>query len=1022
MKKCKNEFRKGVRWFSLLSFICILLSTNFVYAQSQIKGKITDKDGKPLSNATIVVKGKKTATTSAEDGSYTISAKAGDVLVISYIGFQNSEIRINGTTGQNIQLITKTSSLDDVVVVGYGTVKKKDLTGSVSVVNVGDAKKVATYDVAKMLQGQAAGVSVQGSGEPGGYVAIKIRGISTFGDNSPLFVIDGVPVSAPFDFSTDDIESIQVLKDASAAAIYGSRAATGVIIITTKKGKSSVPKITISSYAGVQNVPKKIPVLDRVQYQTVVSAAETNAGLSIAPANDPTSPYYVSTINTDWQKSALKTGLIQNHNVGVSGGTEALAYNLSVGYFDQTGYQAGPQKYDRYTLNSNITGKKGILSYGAKLAYTESHKGNYAATNGHAVFGGTVTSMLTAIPTMPIYDNNRLGGYGGTDQSINRAISANVIGINNLVNDYSNRNRVLANVWAELEIVKNLKYKINLSYDRTDYMNYHYEPKFDMGYYYINSQYYMYQQYGVSKTGLIENTLSYALKYKKHSLDLLAGLTYQKDDNQWIAATSQDTTTLVNTVFSAIANQSANTVSGQAGTATLYSTLGRINYNYDGRFLLTANFRRDGSSKFAPVNRYGNFMGFAGAWNLTNEKFLHLPSQITNLKLRLGYGTLGNQSSLGYYSWQSYINNGTNYQFNNALAVGASTVSVTDPSLKWESTTTKNAALDLGLFNEKINLTAEYFERVSSDIITAIPIPLSVGSFPATVTTNAASVKNNGFEATIGYKKTEGKFKFTINANAYTLHNTVLKLGGTNNPIYGSGSKTEVGKEVGQLYGYQTEGLFQSVADVNKHAFQSALTAPGDVKFKAQNGKDNDPTYTITDANDRVYLGSAIPKVYFGLNFDANYGNFDFSVFFQGNAGSKVDNAVYESLMTGQYGNQHTDELNYWSATHTNTNIPRPIIGDPNGNNRFSDLFVESGTYVKLQNAQIGYTIPEKQLTKTHLFTRIRVYLSGQNLITLAKYKGYDPDFISDGLFSRGLDYGSFPNARTFMFGIQAGL
>ncbi len=1023
MKKCKIDGLQPGRRIPLLFLVLFLLAACPALAQELIKGILKDKDGRPVAAATITVKGKAASVSSEGDGSFTIHAAVGDLLVISSIGYETVEIKVGShATLPPITLNTKANSLNDVVVVGYGTVKKKDLTGSVAVVNVDDAKKTASYDVAKLLQGQAAGISVQGSGEPGGYVQIKIRGISTFGDNSPLFVIDGVPVSAPYDFSPDDIESIQVLKDASAAAIYGSRAATGVIIITTKKGKAGPARISLNGYIGVQNVPKKIPVTNRPEYQEIVSAAETNAGLSLAPANDPTNPSYVSNINTDWQKAALKTGVIQDHNASLSGGSEFASYNVSMGYFDQTGYQVGPQAYNRYSLNSSMQGKKGRFSFGAKFAYTQSHKGNYAATNGHAVYGGTVTSMLTAIPTMPVYDSTRLGGYGGTDQVKNRAISANVVGINKLVTDYSNRNRILANVWGELEIIKNLKYRLNVSYDRTDYKNYHYEPQFDMGYYYINTDYYLSEQLGQANTGLVENTLTYNFKLGDHHIDLLGGMTYQQDNGEWMLATSTDTAKLNFPTFADVANNGANTVTSWNGTATLFSLLGRVNYNYKDRYLLTANFRRDGSSKFSPLHRYGNFVGFAGAWNLANESFLELPSQISSLKLRAGYGSLGNQSSLGYYDWQSYIDNSANYVFNNQLAVGSTTVSVTDPSLKWETTTTKNVAADLGLWNEKLTFTVEYFERTSKDIITAIPIPYSVGSYPATLTTNAASVKNSGFEFTVGYKGTAGLFHYNISANAYTLKNKVLKLGGTNNPIYGSGSKTEVGKEVGQLYGYQTEGLFQNTTDVANHAFQSASTAPGDVRFKAQNGKDGDHSYTLTDANDRVYLGSAIPKVYYGFNFDASYSSWDLSFFFQGNEGSKVFNGVYQALMAGQYGNAHKDELNYWRTDHTNTNVPRPMIGDPNGNNRFSNLFVESGSYVKLQNAQIGYTFPTRWVSGTHFLSKLRIYLAGTNLLTISKYKGYDPDFISDGLFNRGFDYGSFPNPRTYMIGLQAGL
>ncbi|KAI9452835.1 TonB-linked outer membrane protein, SusC/RagA family [Russula earlei] len=979
-----------------------------------ITGVVTDSAGVPLPRAAITLKGTKRTVISNDQGNFTIHAAPKQTLTVSMVGYEDKELTLSQSANLTIALKAAPNALNDVVVVGYGTVRKKDLTGSVAVVNVDDAKKTASYDVAKLLQGQAAGVSVHGSGEPGGYVQIKIRGISTFGNNSPLFVIDGVPVDAPYDFSPDDIESIQILKDASAGAIYGSRAATGVIIITTKKAHAGETRVNYSGYAGLQNIVKRIPVTNRVQYQKITTAAELNAGLTIAPANDPTSPQYVSNINTDWQKEALKTGVIQDHNINITGGTQSLSGNLSVGYFDQTGTQVGPQSYNRYTVNSNVQGKKGIFSYGGKFAYTQSQKGNYAATNGHAVFGGTVTSMLTAIPTMPVYDATRLGGYGGSDAVKNRAISANVVGINKLVNDYSNRNRFLGNAWGEIEILPNLKYKLNMSYDRTDYKNFHFEPKFDMGYYYLNNMYYMYQQDGFVSTGLVENTLSYQLHTGKHKIDFLAGMTYQQDHNEWMAATATDTTDLPFQTFGAVSNPAAKGVTSWTGTATLFSLLGRINYNYNDRYLVTANFRRDGSSKFSPYNRYGNFAGFAGAWNVSNESFIHLPRTISSLKLRAGYGELGNQSSLGYYDYQSYIDNSANYLFNNGLAVGGATVSVADPSLKWESTITSNGAMDIGFLHEKLTLTVEYFTRESKDIITAIPIPYSVGSFPQTLTTNAASVKNTGWEFTVNYKQQAGAFKYSISANAYTLQNKVLKLGGTNNPIYGSGSKTEVGGEVGRLYGFVTEGIFQSTAEIQKHATQTNA-AVGDLKFK-----DRDGNNVITD-DDRVYLGSAIPKFYYGFNFDASYKNFDCSIFFQGSEGNKVFNGVYQALMAGQYGNDHVDELNYWSPQNTNTNIPRPVIGDPNGNNRFSDRFVQDGSYVKLQNAQVGYTISPKHHGQP-VFKNFRVYLSGQNLLTITKYKGYDPDFISDGLFSRGFDYGSFPNPRTVMLGLQIGL
>ena len=1008
--------------------VLMLLFSCAATAQNLVKGRIGDKDDKPVVAATITIKGGNASTTSADDGTFTIQARPGQTLIISSVGFEEREVKI-GSNGAPIHIMlgTRSNSLDDVVVVGYGTVKKKDLTGSVSVVNVADAEKNPTHDVAKMLQGQVAGVSVQGSGEPGGYVSIKIRGVSSFDPNgnnanSPLFVVDGVIIDAPFDFSVDDIESVQVLKDASATAIYGTRGAPGVIIITTKRGKVGAPRVTWNSYVGLQNVPKKIPVLDRVGYQKSVNAADVNAGLSLAPANDPSSPNYVSNVNTDWQHEALKTGLIQDHNLGVSGGSEALTYNLSLAYFNQAGYQVGPQAYNRYSINSSLQGKKGRVSYGARIAYSYSKKGNYAATYNHAVFGGTVTSMLTAIPILPVYDSTRLGGYGGSDQTIDRAISANVVGINKLVTDWSERNRVLLNGWLEVEILKNLKYKANASFDRTDYKNYHYEPKFDMGYYYLNTNYYYHQDLGAPNTQLMENTLSYSLKQGRHHLDLLAGYTFQKSNLNWISASSSSTADLTYQTFSNAA-ASSNTITEYRGINTLTGRLARLNYNFDERYLVTANFRRDGSSKFAPSYRYGNFVGFAAAWNIHNEKFIHLPTEISTLKLRGGWGSVGNETPLGQYQSQSYINTAANYNFANTFAAGSTTVSLSDPNVHWETTTTTNVALDLGLFNERLTFTAEYYVKNPKDLLVNEPLPFSVGSNPASIITNVGAVRNTGAEFTLGYRKTNGAFTYNINANFSTLTNRVLKLGVTNRPIYGAGSKTQVGRSAGELYGYQTEGLFQNAADVTNHAYQSALTAPGDVIFKTQDPKnEHNNAYQLTDANDRTFLGVTIPKYFYGVNFSANYKQFDFSVFLQGSGGNKVFNAVYAALMSGQDGNQHKDELNFWTASNTNTKVPRPVMGDPNGNARFSDRFVQDGSYLKLQNLQIGYSLPSSVgLISKHYMSKLRIYAGGENLVTFSKYKGYDPDFISDGLINRGYDYGSFPNARTFMLGIQAG-
>jgi TonB-linked SusC/RagA family outer membrane protein len=712
----------------------------------------------------------------------------------------------------------------------------------------------------------------------------------------------------------------------------------------------------------------------------------------------------------------FQSAMMQDHNLSLSGGSDAVTFNTSLGFFDQNSTLKGPASYKRYTFNGGFQGKKGIFAFGGKTALTKSNKNNLAITGDHAVFGGGVTSMLTAIPTMPVYDSKRLGGFGGSDATINRAITLNVIGMNSLVTDKSDRDRMLTNVWGEIEIIKNLKYKINGSYDKTNYENYHFEPQFDMGFYYLNTNYILSDNRGVSDRSLLENILSYSFTQKKHKVDLLVGNTYEALSNSWVTGRATDSKEIQFRTFNSIPDNNVKTLSGAEDETRLNSYLARVNYNFNDRILLTFNGRRDGSSNFGPANKYGNFGSAAAAWNLHNEKFIPLPESISTLKLRAGYGVLGNQAAAGVYGYQSFVNANASYVFNNVLNAGATVVGLADPALKWEETTTSNVAMDLGLFNDRLLFSAEYYTRKSTDIITRIGLPLSVGAFPSDISTNAATLQNKGIEFTLAYKNDSRKFKYDFSANAGSVKNKVIKLGATNNPIYGAGSKTEVGGEVGQLFGHVVEGIFQTAAEVTAHAVQPGA-APGDIKFKDLN-KDG----KINDADDRTYLGSVIPKFNGGINLGASYLNFDMSMFFQGSYGNKVFNGVYRDLMVGQYGNHSVDAMNFWTPTNKATNIPRPVILDPNGNGRFSDRFVESGSYTRLQNMQIGYTIPKSALLRLKAVSNLRAYISGQNLFTITKYKGYDPDFISDGLFSRGFDYGSFPNSRVFMFGLQVGL
>ncbi|MFV5690494.1 SusC/RagA family TonB-linked outer membrane protein [Flavobacterium sp. LT1R49] len=991
----------------LLAIVVMLFSTYNLSAQEAkvIQGTVTStKDAMSLPGVNVSIKGTNTVTVTGFNGEYSIKATPKDVLVFSYIGFSNQEITVGNKSQINIVLNDDLNKLDEVVVIGYGTQKKSDLSGSVGIVNMESAKKTVTYDAAKMLQGQVAGVTVQSSGEPGGFVNIKIRGLNSFTNNNPLFVIDGMIVDSPFDFAPGDIESMQVLKDASSAAIYGVRGANGVVIITTKKGKAGKLNIKYKSLVGFQNVSKKWSVTDRVGYQTITSAAEKNAGLSVAPGNDPTNPLYINNVDTNWQNAAYETGVIENHSLAFNGGAEELAYNMNMDYFKNSSYIKSPQDYERLSMNMNLNGKKGKFKYGTKIGYTQSDKENFNSYVGENAVG----ALVGAIPTMPVYDANRLGGYGGTTNLTQRAISLNVIGFNNLIENNGKRNRFIGDVWGEYEIVKGLKYKIDASFDRLDYENRRYIPQSDLGWYYITTkeEASLDVSTGSNDKTFFNNTLTYSLDIEKHKFDILAGWVQERNDsyNHWSRGVGYDSGEISKLQYA------DDTSTGESNvTITGKSYISRINYSYDDRYLLQANFRQDKTSLFSEKNNTANNYSFSGAWKLSNEKFIHLPEWVNTIKLRGSYGKLGNNTIPPYF-FATTINSFAGYDFNNQLAPGTTVVASLDPNVRWEDVKTTDVALELGLFNNDLQFTAEYFVKNSTNLLVDVPLPFSTGAFPASIRTNAGAMRNKGFEFSTTYNNNDNAFKYSISANIGTLKNEVLQIGINGNPIYGAASKTVVGRSIGEIFAYETAGIFQNAADLAASPTQTNAGV-GDIKFKDINGDG-----MISDL-DRTFQGVTVPKYSYGFNFSGSYKNWDIAMFWQGAGGNKVFNSIYRNLMAGQYGNHSTDELNYWTPTNTNTNVPRPIIGDPNANGRDSNRFIENGDYLRLQTMEIGYQIP---VSSKSFIQKAKVYVNGQNLLTISKYKGSDPDFNSnDGSFSRGYDGGSFPNPRTVSLGLE---
>ena len=989
----------------------------------KITGQVKDSAGNPVKGATIKVKNKKIFTITDEDGRFSIAASPGEVLQVSSVGYEPAEV-VAGNSALTIPLTGKATSLDDVVVVGYGTQRKKDLTGAVSTVNIADAKKFSTNDMSQLLQGRAAGVAVNSDGQPGSVPSVRIRGFSTFGGSQPYYVVDGVPGAAIRDLNPNDIESMTVLKDASAAAIYGAAAANGVVIVTTRTGKKNAPmKLSYNGYYGTDKVWQRQKVTDRLQYQTLNNESRVNAGKTPFPANDPTNPGYVSNINTDWQKEGLKNGTRQNHNVSMYGGGPNSTYNISLDYYDQKGTFVGNgPDYKRYTARVNTSAEKGILKVGEFFNYTHSHE-NALTFRDDILLGGIppmIGSLDVAIPTMPVHDSSLLNGFGGSNSEFNGANSLNAIAINSILVNWVDVDRTFANAYAELKLINNnghhLRFKTSVSYDKTVTRDYTWQPPFFLGKFFSKPDAELNDNSRVYTNASIENTLNYDKVFGKHSIEALVGQSYRYGSFVERDAHAKGFTA---PYYPVISNGQTTSAKGWQTENALESYFGRINYSYDDRYLLSASLRRDGSSRFAPVNQYGYFPAASVGWKINNEKFWHVPASIvSSLKLRGSYGKLGNQE-IGDYQFQGTINSGVVYSFAGNFYTGALQTLVASPDIKWESKAVTNAGFDATFLNGRLDFSAEYYNAKSTDVLVGITIPASTGFENLTPTVNAATLRNSGLEFTVGWHQHKGDFSYDISANLSTVSNKVLKLGGSDAPIYGVGAKTAIGSEVGRHFGYVYEGLFQSQDEINNHATQFGGLAlkPGDVKYKDISGPDGKPDGVI-DAYDRTYLGSGIPKFNYGFSFSAAYKRFDIAIFASGSAKFLINSRLYRDLHHSAGAlNYSTDMLNRWTPTHTNTNIPR--LNDDDANNMQDSNrpgWLQNGTFLRINTVSLGYTLKEGLIKG---LGSARIYATVQNLYSFQGYKGYNPDFTS-GVFNPGFDFGSYPKPRTMLIGVQA--
>lgn len=1000
-------------------------------ADVPVSGRVTGPDGAGLPGVTVLVRGTSIGTSTNAEGGFSLNAPEGSTLVFSFVGYATQTALVTaGAPAYAIVLREDAKQLNEVVVVGYGTQERADVTGSVSSVSGRDIATQPVADATQALQGRAAGVTItQNSGAPGGAggTSVRIRGISSAGNNSPLYVVDGFPLPSSDaggnavenqlnSINPNDIESIDVLKDASATAIYGVRAANGVVIITTKRGKAGTANITVDGYRGIQQVWRKLNLLNAEQYAVINNE-------SLIAKGDPINPKYANPqslgAGTDWQKAVFRpTAVIQSYTLAANGGSEKARYAVSGGYFQQDGTLNG-SNFERFTVRAN--GDVQLNKYvkiGNSLAIT--HQEDRQLNTGNDEFG-VLNNVLQAPPTIPVYNPD--GTWYEPTATLDNYVEPNPVLQSLITNSKFVRNRLVGTFFAEVEPLHGLRFRTNVGADLIFDNNNGFTPSLGPNSP-RNSVAGAYSSSNYNPTYLIENTLTYDRTFAdKHHLTVLAGQSAQQFTYSYISAGRNG---YLRNDLQTINNGPINASLGNGGTGIappedrLASYFGRLNYEFAGKYLLTVTARYDGTSAFAQGSKFGFFPGASLGWRLSDESFLKDVSTISNLKLRVGYGKVGNPLNAGRFAYLATINSGITYPFgpNGAVNTGAAPTRSPNNDLRWENNYQANLGVDLGLFGNRVEITADVYNRRSPNLISYVPPYLVTGTYEA-VPTNALSAYNRGLDLSVSTRNlmgADGGLSWTTSLVFSTFKNQVTDLG-VGAPFNGTTTRSGVAivrydknQPFGEFYGYVADGLFQTPEDVRNHATQNGA-APGDIRFKDIN---NDGV--INDA-DRTFIGSPIPKFTYGLNNTLNWKGFDLNVFVQGSQGNKAYNLnrVYTEGGLTSNGNSSTRVLARWTGPGTSNDVPRAIAGDPNQNLRVSSYFVEDASYLRLKVLTLGYTLPKAFLNRFGTQT-LRVYGTAQNLVTLTKYSGFDPE-----LGGSGIDRGIYPQARVYLAGVSIG-
>jgi len=1002
-----------------------------------VTGKITSSKGEPLPGVTIQEQGTNNITTTRDDGTFLINVTTAEAtLVFTYVGYQQQQVQLKGQTNLTITLANETSNLNEAIVIGYQTVRRKDLTGATGVVDMTDASKITGGTVAETLQGLVPGVTVRNAGNPGINPTVEIRGVASFTASDPLYVVDGMLSNTSPVLNPDDVASVQILKDASAAAIYGSRAGNGVIIITTKKGKNGPAKFTAYAKYGIQTMPKKWDVMDAAGYLKTDQTEYANSGVTLPTGIQAqiTNP----TINTNWQDAITRTGNDQDYNVNVSGGSPTSSYLISGSYYNNQGVLIGNQ-YHRPSLRINTETHKGRFTFGENMLLTTSQ--NYYPGGGINAFYEAPTmlpviavkgSQYTSIPSDP-------AGWGlGTNDL--PTFANNYVAVANLDKIYTTDSRIIGNAFAEFKFTDWLTYRFNAGAE----VSFYYQKEVrDTGIWRYENQP---PATSVTETRqtytnfLMEHTLNFNKSFGLHSLNAVVGFARTIDKTDFTTGAITNLASAGGTLYTTPSTaQGAASVSG--GTSVnwrQHGYLGRINYGFNDRYLLTLTGRIDEDSRFGPDNRTGYFPSAAAAWRISKEQFFNV-SWIDDLKIRGSYGQLGISSSLDALSSFPYLavlNNAPRavYGVNQTPVVGQYQAALNNPRVKWETRTESNIGFDANILRNRISISADLYKSRSTGVLLA-PVEalyLGVVQQPGQNTVvNAATIQNKGIELSVTYRSKEQPFKWSINGNLTTIDNKVISVGDQGTDAQGNKInyeqptdfiRAQVGHSIGEWYVIKDAGIFKTQDEINNYVSKTGQkiqpnAKPGDVKYVDANGDGQ-----IND-NDRQFVGSPWPKLQAGLQFNASYHNFTLNIQFVGVFGYHIYDDVRRVLDSYQLTNFRKD-LDPWSSSNPNGKDPRLAVDQPSdptvsiNNMAQTSRWLENATYVRLRNVELGYTLPRNTLSKAGI-SNARVFISGQNLLTFTGYKGLDPDVVGNGLMERGFDNGNWPPSRVLSGGIQ---